>query len=54
MSHFGNTQILEYWFEVGLQRGMSEDQAIKFADECFENEGHEPSFEWEWEVENAR
>jgi len=31
MSHLGNTEFLEYWFEEGLNQGMSEDEAADFA-----------------------
>tara|TARA_S200002703_G_scaffold148062_1_gene144377 strand:- start:6 stop:125 length:120 start_codon:yes stop_codon:yes gene_type:complete len=33
MSHLGNTEFLEYWFEEGLNQGMSEDKAADFAHE---------------------
>jgi hypothetical protein len=32
MSHLGNTEFLEYWFEQGLAQGMTEDEAVDFAD----------------------
>ena len=32
MSHSKNTEFLEYWFDQGLAQGMTEDEAVDFAD----------------------
>jgi len=33
MSHSKNTEFLEYWFEQGLAQGMTEDEAVIFAEQ---------------------
>ena len=37
MSHLRNTEFLEYWFGQGLAQGMTEDEAIDFADSKFQD-----------------
>ena len=32
MSHFANTDFLEYWYNDGLERGMTVDEAVDYAD----------------------
>ena len=55
MSHHGNTQILEYWFDVGLSKGFDTDKSIAFAEYMLDNEhGTEPDFDWYNEVNKAR
>jgi len=55
MSHLGNTQILEYWFDVGMQKGFDTDKSIEFAEYMMENESNqEPDFDWYNEVNKAR
>ena len=33
MSHIGNSEFWEYWFEEGLSQGMTEDEAADFVSE---------------------
>ena len=42
MSHIINQEVLEYWFAVGVDRGLTEDEAIAFAEDIVENEGYPP------------
>ncbi len=37
MSHLGNDQLLEYYFEQGIAQGMSEKEAAVYAEDEFEN-----------------
>ena len=37
MSHLGNNQLLEYYFEQGLAQGMTGEQAAIYAEDEFEN-----------------
>ncbi len=37
MSHLGNDQLLEYYFEQGSAQGMSEKEAAVYAEDEFEN-----------------
>jgi len=37
MSHLGNDQLLEYFFEQGIAQGMSEEEAVIYAEDEFEN-----------------
>lgn len=37
MSHLGNDQLLEYYFEQGLAQGMTDEQAAIYAEDEFEN-----------------
>ena len=55
MSHHGNTQILEYWFDIGMQKGFDTDKSIEFAEYMLENEGNsEPDFDWFNSVKNTK
>ena len=33
MSHLSNTQFLEYWFDRGLEEGLSVEEAVIFAEQ---------------------
>ena len=33
MSHLLNTQFLEYWFDRGLEEGLSVEEAVIFAEQ---------------------
>ena len=33
MSHLGNDQLLEYYFEKGIAQGMSEKEAVIYAED---------------------
>ena len=37
MSHLGNDQLLEHFYEQGIAQGMTEEQAATFAEDEFEN-----------------
>lgn len=37
MSHLGNDQLLEYFYEQGIAQGMTEEQAAIYAEDEFEN-----------------
>ena len=37
MSHLSNTEFLEYYYEEGLSKGMTEAQAEEYAEDMFEN-----------------
>lgn len=37
MSHLSNTEFLEYYYEEGLSKGMTEDEAVEYAEDKFEN-----------------
>ena len=32
MSHLGNTEFLEYWFGIGKNLGLTDEQAIEYAE----------------------
>ena len=36
MSHLVNTQFLEYWYDRGLEKGMSTEEAIVYAEQKVE------------------
>jgi hypothetical protein len=37
MSHLSNTQFLEYWFDRGLDEGLSVEEAVIFAEQKVES-----------------
>lgn len=37
MSHLGNDQLLEYFYEQGIAQGMSIEEAVIYAEDEFEN-----------------
>ena len=36
MSHLSNTQFLEYWFDRGLEEGLSVEEAVLYAEQKVE------------------
>jgi len=42
MSNSINQEVLEYWFAVGVDKGLTESEAIAFAEDIVENEGYPP------------
>ena len=39
MSHLSNTEFLEYYYNEGIAQGMSEEDAIDYAEQAFDNWG---------------
>lgn len=37
MSHLSNQEFLEYYYDEGLSKGMTEDEAVEYAEDMFEN-----------------
>ena len=37
MSHLSNTEFLEYWFDRGLDEGLSVEEAVIFAEQKVES-----------------
>ena len=37
MSHLGNDQLLEYYYDQGIAQGMSIEEAVMYAEDEFEN-----------------
>ena len=37
MSNLSNQEFWEYYYDIGLYKGMAEDAAAEYADDMFEN-----------------